>query len=270
MTDFSFATEEFLKAAGRFSGERTDKESGEKYFIETGTKRHIPHRIGIPVQTTNAKGRKTRKLVGCFNTFAGAYAWGIANAPQPQWENIRDAICDYYGQPTTLRPGPTTEMLKEDPECDAHLEFDGEVPGVIVAGAAKPASKRGRKSSSSTGAKKSAGKKKAKKKIAALKGGRGFTIIRPVKNTEKAVVALETANDVLKARERLGRTGTQLMEVEQDGLTFIYQASLNEDKAEKLKVNPWAGDNAIKGEFMVMSSKKFKLPFSEPQPMQIE
>jgi hypothetical protein len=260
-----FATEEFLKAAGRFSGERTNKETDTKYFVETGTKRHINHRIGIPVVTISPKGRKTRKLVGCFNTFAGAYAWGIANAPQPQWEAIRDAICDYYGQPKTLRPGPTTEMLMEDSTCDAHLEFDGEVPGVIVAGAGKPASKR-----KGTGVKKSAGKKKAKKKIPALKGGRGFSVIRATKNPEKAVQALESAMDVLKARERLGRRGTQLVELEQDGLTFIYQASLNEKATEKLKANPWAGDNAIQGEFMVMSSKKFKLPFSAAQPMEIE
>lgn len=259
-----FATEEFLKAAGRSSGERTNKETDEKYFIETGTKRHIPHRIGIPVVTVSPKGRKTRKLVGTFNTFAGAYAWGIANAPQPQWELIRDAICDYYGQPKTLRPGPTTEMLIEDNTCDIHLQYDGEVPGVIVAGVAAP-----KRTRASKGVKKSAGKKKKAKKIAALKGGRGFSVIRPVKNTEKALVSLESAMDVLKVRERMGRRGTQLVELEQDGLTFIYQASLNEKAAEKLKVNPWAGANAIQGEFMVMSSKKFKLPFSA-QPMEIE
>lgn len=254
----TYSTEEFISAAGRFGGVHTNKE-GEKYFVETGTKRHIQRRFGIPVETTNAKGKVSRRLVGTFNTIAGALAWAFANSPQTHHALIRNTLCDYYGQPRQLSPGPTTAMLKADPSCDDRYANDANIPGVQLAADYKPKKRKATKRVDG----KAVPKTKPKKKPV-LQGSRGITLVRASKNADKALVPLESAMDVLKARERMARWGSNIAEVEQDGLTFIFQQSPDEERAAKLKPNPWAGDGqSIQGDFMVRASKKFKLQFSE-------
>lgn len=264
----SYATEEFIKAAGRFSGVKVDKATGSKYFTETGTGRHIPHRIGIPVETNNKAGKTSRKIVGCFRTFSGALAWGAAHTTQGAFEELRNALCDFYGQPRDLQMGATTQMIKADPNCDDKKAEDGGVPGVEQADEYKPRKRKAKAAAedgevtATKGKKKKAPKKKAKKAV--IKGSRGFTLIKASANPDKASIVLLGAADVLKARERMTRRGdgAPLTEVTADGVTYIFQESLSEERQAKLKTNPWAGDNNIKGEFLVMAHKKFSLNYS--------
>lgn len=245
-----------MKAAGKFSGVKTSSE-GKKYFIETGTRRHINKRFGIPVATVSPKGKVTRKLVGTFNTIAGALAWAYAHSPQPHHELIRNALCDYYGQPRELKPGPTSAMIKADPTCDARFADDANIPGVMLAGEYTVKKRK-------AGAIKEKTPKAAKKKPVKIKGAPGITLVRATKNPAKAMVQLEGALDVVKQRQRLAKMGSQLVEVDDNGVSYVWQQAVNEDRAAKLKPNPWAGDGrAIQGDFLVISSKKFTLVQSD-------
>lgn len=275
-----FADETFFELIGKNTGVKKDKED-RQYYVETGTKRRLPHRISIPVTVEDSKGKLKRKLMGTFATFGGVLSWIAVNLPQTSYEEAKEAICKYYGQPLTLRAGPTPEMIKDDPNIDVEqMALDAMVPGVIHAADHVPRKRTTKKLEDGEIA--APTKRKAKKEVKAKKpkkakkvviaGEKGYALVGTTKNADKALVPVTDVTELLKIKSRMRKRagGLAPIEVEHDGLTYIFQAGLeNEEIASKLKVNPWAGSNNIKGEFLVEATKKFKLTFSDATAMDI-
>lgn len=271
MQDSVYATEEFLAAAGRASPVRVDKKTGEKYFVETLTGRHIDRRVGIPVTVLNNKGKPIHRLVGTFRTLEAAYGFIVSNCPPAHVGPARQALCDYYGQPVgNLKLGPSAEDLKNDPHADDFLVLDGPIPGVLLAADNKPKKqKQKKKKTSSNEIPKAAGKKKQKAapkpkkvKFEAIKGTKGFSLIRPTAKPDatRAMVALETAIDAVGVRERLRKRGeNDLREATLNGITYIWTDSVPAGKKQP-RANMWAPTElGITGDFLVRAPKNFKL-----------
>ena len=253
----TFATEEFLKKIGRNSGVKTDKE-GNKYFIETGTGRHIEIRFGIPVTLTSLKGKITHRLVGSFRTLNGAYAYLIDNVAQGMLREAKHTLCHYYGQPVgNLNAGPTAEQILDDPTIDDAAIADLlELPGVMIA-----ADHKARKRKASGDAAKAKPKKAPKAKAAKIVVPKGYSLVGSSKNPEKALKVLATSVDVVSAQERIRKRGAGISSVMFEGYTVFFTQDIANPKA---RANGW-GELGITGEFLVRATRNVTLRYTAPQ-----
>ena len=252
----SFATEHFLTAIGKFTGRKTNKE-GLNYFVETATGNHVPCRISIPTAVPDKNGKVIRKFLGTFGAFATALAWAQENCTAQEYQEVKKAICQYYNQPETIKPGPSIEALKLDPSLANVYAEDAQVPGVVLADAYEP-SKRKRKSSKEKGP--APPPKPVKKKVKpavvnVLTVPKGFYRIRTTKKANNAPEMLLMSSQVMSLNQRFGEGCTTVHVSDEVAVTYDTNAGMH---------NPWCVFNStcitgLKGDLLVRTTKSLTI-----------